>query len=293
MEKLFCIPCGGTSSSQFMEWNKYFDNSIQVIPIEIPGRGAKANVPPKHDVLSIAEELSKEIIEQANGEKYSLFGFCFGGLVSFEICRILEKNNLQLPEHLFICGSSSPEPTNEKMHDLFFKREECRKELPDMFYRLIPPQFFPDEKITKQLADKVVELFYAGLDSQETSLDIDPSKLMFDVSSINDLHLENLGVDMQTVSYLLEFANAHIASLMNDECISLKYYASDKSKEKCSVPTVIISGKYDTVLGDSWKEWYNWLSNVEGVAEVEQNHFKLMWDVEHISKIILNTVKKA
>ena len=57
MKKLFCIPCGGTSAVLFAEWKKYFGEQIEIIPLEIPGRGSKSDRGLNKDLCAVAEEL--------------------------------------------------------------------------------------------------------------------------------------------------------------------------------------------------------------------------------------------
>lgn len=286
MKKLFCIPCGGTSAVLFTEWKKYFKNHIELITLEIPGRGSKSELEMKQDIPAIAEELSHEIEQQADGKPYSILGLCFGALIGYEICRIFSQTQKLLPEHLYICGSTSPEPLDKSMYTPFFTRAECRTEIGGMFRRLFPPQLFPDEILAEQLAQQMVRIFYTKLDAISLNEHTSPSELMLCYDDVSALISD--AVDRNMMEYMIDFANSLIASVTNDELASLRYYHSEKSKEKSTVPAIIIYGKQDTILGDSWQEWNNWITLEKSVG-IEEGHFTLMWAAEKISAVILES----
>ncbi len=283
MKKLFCIPCGGTSAVLFAEWKKYFGDQIELIPLEIPGRGCKTEEGLKQDLREVAEELSIEIEQQVNHESYCILGLCFGALIGYEICRKFEREHKPLPDRLYICGSSSPCPKNPAMYTPFFLRDECRAEIHDMFRRLFPPQLFPDPDFAAQLSQQMVKIFYAKLDQIQLTMQTDPSEIMLTYDDVRDLVAG--GIDQSMMEYMIHFSNALIASVMNDEMSSLRYYQSEKEQILSSVPAVVIYGTQDTILGDSWKEWGDWMA-LEASAPVAQAHFTLMWAAPEISAVI-------
>lgn len=78
--KLFTIPYAGGSSVVFQEWKKYFDNEIELIPIELAGRGKRFNNP----LYNTLEEAVDDVLKQIQsclvpGDDYALFGHSMGG----------------------------------------------------------------------------------------------------------------------------------------------------------------------------------------------------------------------
>ena len=288
MKKLFCIPCGGTSAVLFAEWKKYFGEQIELIPLEIPGRGSKADKGLNKDLCAVAEELSLEIEQQAGNQPYSILGLCFGALVGYEICRIFEKKKKPLPEHLYIGCSTSPKPTNPALYSTpLFLQEECRNEIYDMFRRLFPPQLFPDPEFATQLAKQMVKIFYEKLDRVHLTAQTPFSEIMFrheDVSKLAEIHQ----IDPDIMNYMIEFTNSLIAAVLNDEIASLLYYQLEKEKKQIPVKAVVIYGTKDMLLNDGWKEWNDWVI-LEKAVPVEHNHFTLMWDTPKISAVILES----
>jgi len=39
--KLFCLPCAGGSSSLYSKWNRHIKSEIEVVSIELKGRGIR------------------------------------------------------------------------------------------------------------------------------------------------------------------------------------------------------------------------------------------------------------
>jgi surfactin synthase thioesterase subunit len=39
--KLFCVPYAGGSAKTFLGWKKWLDPGIELIPVELAGRGAR------------------------------------------------------------------------------------------------------------------------------------------------------------------------------------------------------------------------------------------------------------
>ena len=92
MEILFCIPGGGTSSLMYMGWQKLLKDEFTIIPLEIPGRGRLREMERASSLEEIAEGMARQVCEQANGRSYGIFGYCYGGILAYEICRILGLN---------------------------------------------------------------------------------------------------------------------------------------------------------------------------------------------------------
>ena len=100
MEILFCIPGGGTSSLMYMGWQKLLKDEFTIITLEIPGRGRLREMERASSLEEIAEGMARQVCEQANGRSYGIFGYCYGGILAYEICRILAEEGKCLPEDL-------------------------------------------------------------------------------------------------------------------------------------------------------------------------------------------------
>lgn len=105
--KLFCFPYGGGGASIYREWQKGLPDSIEVCPVQLPGREEKMN----EKALNNLSELVSMLIDDLQPEfdlPFAFFGHSFGSLIAFELGRQLRKRNLPQPMHLF--ASAFPDP---------------------------------------------------------------------------------------------------------------------------------------------------------------------------------------
>ncbi len=122
--KLICLHCAGGSSSLFKKW--YFDD-IDIIPIDLPGRGKNINLP-LLKTFDMALEFVKEVVDNEikKNEKWVLFGHSMGAYIAFELERIVKNK----PSLLILSGINFPsEPIslsilNENDEDLIFRLSE-------------------------------------------------------------------------------------------------------------------------------------------------------------------------
>lgn len=116
--KLFCFPYAGGSASLYYNWKHKVPDDIEIIPVELAGRGSRASEP----LYSTFEELINDIYpwvkEQILNGPYALFGFSMGGLIAYEVYRRALKDRMPLPHHLFIVGREAPNTEIFKVNHL-------------------------------------------------------------------------------------------------------------------------------------------------------------------------------
>lgn len=105
--KLFCFPYGGGGASIYRQWQRELPETIEVCPIQLPGREDRMDEVPINNI----NELISLLIDHLQPEMtmpFAFWGHSFGSLVGFELARQLRKQNLAMPMHLFV--SAYPEP---------------------------------------------------------------------------------------------------------------------------------------------------------------------------------------
>ncbi|WP_353931560.1 thioesterase II family protein [Okeanomitos corallinicola TIOX110] len=117
--RLFCLPYAGGSAVIFRTWLKNLPPTIEVCPIEIPGRGRQMILPPHTKMPSLVAEIAKNIIPFLD-KPFAIFGHSMGGQVSFELARLLRSDYQLKPIHLFISGRKAPQinSTKRKIYNL-------------------------------------------------------------------------------------------------------------------------------------------------------------------------------
>ncbi|PZD95998.1 thioesterase [Paenibacillus sambharensis] len=107
--KLLCFPFAGAGASFFSSWNDLFDSSLEIVPVQLPGRERQIAEEPYRNIHAAADVFAKMIEEQHAGSPVSLFGHCFlGATLAFEVARRLEANGKVQLIRLFVSAASSP-----------------------------------------------------------------------------------------------------------------------------------------------------------------------------------------
>lgn len=114
---LFCLPYAGGSAIIYNKWKKYINNCIEIVPVELAGRGKRLNEQ-LYDKIEDAVDDAYEIIKSnINGHGlYGLFGHSMGSIITYELAHRINTSNLPNPEYLFVSGRRPPHiEKNEKM----------------------------------------------------------------------------------------------------------------------------------------------------------------------------------
>lgn len=107
--KLFCIPYAGGSGTVYLKWKKYLDERIELVPIELRGRGTKANEKIRDDITYIVDDVYLTIKEQTKEYEYAIFGHSMGSTIAYEVVQQIQKHMLKLPLHIFFSGRYPPQ----------------------------------------------------------------------------------------------------------------------------------------------------------------------------------------
>lgn len=109
--RLFCFPYAGGSSLIFRPWLKSLSTTIEVCPIELPGRGMQMKLAPFARLEPLIKSLAPALLPHLD-KPFAFFGHSMGALVSFELTRLLRKKYGVSPVHLFISGRRAPQIPN-------------------------------------------------------------------------------------------------------------------------------------------------------------------------------------
>ena len=106
--RLFCFSYAGGSSMIFRPWLDKFPANVEICLIELPGRGSKIKLPLLKRLEPIVENLSLQIQPYLDKD-FAFFGHSMGGLLSFELTRLLSKKYGASPVNLFISARGAPQ----------------------------------------------------------------------------------------------------------------------------------------------------------------------------------------
>jgi surfactin synthase thioesterase subunit len=105
--KLFCIPFSGGNAYSYSDFNKYLPKEIELINLELPGRGKRIT----EDLLTNIEAMTEDLFRQTESHikgNYALFGHSLGALLCSTLCRTIAMKKANLPKYLFVSGQTAP-----------------------------------------------------------------------------------------------------------------------------------------------------------------------------------------
>ncbi|HEX8185986.1 MAG TPA: thioesterase II family protein [Blastocatellia bacterium] len=108
--RLFCLPYAGGGTSIFYTWPDSLPPSIEVRPVQLPGRGSRLNERPFTEMGPLVRSLARAMLPYVD-KPFAFFGHSMGALVSFELARQLCREYGLSPSHLFVSGCVAPQLT--------------------------------------------------------------------------------------------------------------------------------------------------------------------------------------
>ncbi len=145
--RLFCLPYAGGSASVFNKWRTYLDSRIELVPLELAGRGRRMNQPFYGSVHEAADDIYSSISQSLDGCPYAFYGHSMGTVIVYEVCRRIVQNGRTSPCHVFASGRYAPHiKKNEKeLHAL--PEDEFKEEI--LKIGGTPKQIFEDPQLTQ------------------------------------------------------------------------------------------------------------------------------------------------
>ena len=105
--RMFCFPYAGGTTHTYRSWQGLLPESIDVTPVQLPGRGQRLSEPPFQHLPELVEALAPEVVPFLD-KPFAFFGHSMGALIGFELARWLRRNHKAMPTHLFVSGRQAP-----------------------------------------------------------------------------------------------------------------------------------------------------------------------------------------
>ncbi|CAM1365622.1 Thioesterase [Tenacibaculum sediminilitoris] len=107
MVNLFCLHFAGGNKYSYIPFEEYISKSINLITLELPGRGKRFEEPLQIDIHKIVDDL----FEQLKGNEfkpYAIFGHSMGAILTYLLAHKIDKSDFPNPLHLFVSGCRAP-----------------------------------------------------------------------------------------------------------------------------------------------------------------------------------------
>lgn len=99
--RLVCVPFAGGSATVYRDLARHVPSSVQAMPLELPGRGARFHEPAETTMAGLVDRLVADLRPLAD-RPLALLGHSLGGRVVFELAR-------RLPVvHVFATAAAAP-----------------------------------------------------------------------------------------------------------------------------------------------------------------------------------------
>lgn len=117
---LFCLPHAGAGAATYRHWQTAIGTDVEVVPVELPGRGARFSEPLVTSATENVTALAGPLLERAS-KPFALFGHSMGALLAYELAHELVRLG-RPPVHLVVSGYAAPQlpprPDSGKVHTL-------------------------------------------------------------------------------------------------------------------------------------------------------------------------------
>lgn len=110
--RIFCFHYAGGSSSVFSDWHLYLPSQVEVVCVELPGRGARFAESLMSDVDEILYSL-KRAISDILDLPFMIFGHSLGAYLGHLLALELMEDGFAAPIHFIPSGRSAPRDKNE------------------------------------------------------------------------------------------------------------------------------------------------------------------------------------
>jgi surfactin synthase thioesterase subunit/phosphopantetheinyl transferase len=101
--QLFCLPYAGGGASAYWSWRHAFGDSVDVQPVQLPGREGRIAERLELSPAAIAAELAARA-----APPYALYGHSMGARLAFEVARELRRRGQPLPERIYVGAAHPP-----------------------------------------------------------------------------------------------------------------------------------------------------------------------------------------
>lgn len=106
--RLFCFHYAGSGGSMFAPWADSLPPEVELIAVQLPGRENRIAEPLLLDMDEVAPPIADAMASLLD-RPYAMFGHSTGGLIAFEVIRVLRQHGLPQPKLLIASSQNAPE----------------------------------------------------------------------------------------------------------------------------------------------------------------------------------------
>jgi medium-chain acyl-[acyl-carrier-protein] hydrolase len=104
--RLFCLPHAGAGTAMYNIWKRFLPPTVEVCPVQIPGREVRLAEPSYTDCALLIAEMTTALAGHTN-MPYAIFGHSMGSLLALDLARSFRSAGLPEPSYLFVSGRNA------------------------------------------------------------------------------------------------------------------------------------------------------------------------------------------
>ncbi|GCE15733.1 thioesterase II family protein [Tengunoibacter tsumagoiensis] len=112
---LFCLPNAGGTATMYARWKKLLHPSVQVLPIELSGRGRRFAEPLYDTMHDSIEDLYRLVVRELRGQEFAFFGHSMGALLCYELVTKIWHAQQVAPIHVFFSSRTPPDVRTDQL----------------------------------------------------------------------------------------------------------------------------------------------------------------------------------
>eukprot|EP00966_Prymnesium_polylepis_P242440 5606462-Prymnesium_polylepis.1 len=106
--RLVCFPWAGGTAHSYLEWRDHFPaETIELLAVALPGRGARVAEPAYTDLPALVNDVVEALLPYLSAP-FAFFGHSFGAILATEVARALELRALPAPLSLLLSAHPAP-----------------------------------------------------------------------------------------------------------------------------------------------------------------------------------------
>jgi surfactin synthase thioesterase subunit len=114
---LLMLPYAGASRYSYDFLIKKFPPDLNIVSVDLPGRGKRLNEKLQHDLHKITKDVLAQVCETLK-DSYAIYGHSMGTVIGLLLARKIaddDTGEFQLPKHMFFSGRGGPSFKLRKM----------------------------------------------------------------------------------------------------------------------------------------------------------------------------------
>lgn len=135
---LICLPYAGGNIYSYLGYAKLAPSYLNLIPIELPGRGVRMKEKLLRDIDQMVEDIFVQTQPHLNDKPYIIYGHSMGAILGYLLTKRILKEGMSAPRQLIFTGARAP-----SVRDLEQKRHLLSKD--KFIAKLIEYGGSPDE----------------------------------------------------------------------------------------------------------------------------------------------------